>query len=73
MVSYSERTLMNLSLESDVKSDQLEKEEEDVPGQSVVPSTTDGQPSNDVVHCICGSDIDEGFMIQAGPFHLSYL
>lgn len=22
------------------------------------------QPSDDVVHCMCGSDVDEGFMIQ---------
>lgn len=29
-------------------------------------SSPGGQSSDDVVHCICGDDTDEGFMIQVG-------
>jgi len=26
----------------------------------------EAEPPNDLVHCVCGSEVDEGFMIQVG-------
>ncbi len=33
-------------------------------------STKEEESSDDVVHCVCGSNIDEGFMIQVGMFFI---
>ena len=39
-------------------------EDQDIEMRSLSPTESEEENSDDVVHCICGSIVDEGFMIQ---------